>query len=388
MPIKDQSIKLPRLGKVHLGKKVQSGSGAEHPQATDYFVVKTDNSTPGAHAEAFKAVYPGEPNELDIMFGTEDVDELASLFYRYYARGGLVCRGDGSRALARIDQTTGALVGKDSRPEDVVLRDVSCDENCPKRQGGRCKPVLCLQYLLPKVMGLGTWQTDTSSFHSIRNIMSQLELIKGLLGRISLVPLKLRLVPLTVQPLGLPKKVVHVLQLQVEATLFELRRQTLALPMPQVALAALDDAEEPGDLEAEAEAFFDKQEEEPFPEAERMPDFPPHFPGELPTAPEFLASQAEKQVEPLPWTEEQPEQPLLGEEGKPTTDSEQGDGGPPAAPRRFANIGEMLTAVLREFNVRAPEACTVLGLRSPADYRGDLSEAYAKIAEYVRFKSG
>jgi hypothetical protein len=186
--------------------------------------------------------------------------------------------------------------------------------------------------------------------------MSQIELIKGLLGRISLVPLKLRLVPLTVQPLGLPKKVVHVLQLQVEATLFELRRQALALPMPQVALAALDDAEEPGDLEAEAEAFFDKQEEEPFPEEAAKPE--------------------PRAAEPVPAVE-------------PTSEPAQGDGGTPAAPRRhFANIGEVLMACLHEFAIRAPEACTVLRIRVPHEYRGDLAEAYTKIAEHARSKDG
>jgi hypothetical protein len=365
MPIKDQSIKLPRLGKVHLGKKVQSRGGVEHPEATGYFVVKADNSTAPAHAEAFKAEYPDKPTELDIMFAAEDVDDFASLFYRYYARGGLVCRGDGSRAVARIDQATGALVGKDTKPEDVVLRDVSCDENCPKRHADRCKPVLCLQFLLPKVVGLGAWQCDTSSFHSIRNIMSQVQLIKGLLGRISLVPLKLRLVPLTVQPLGLPQKTVHVLQLQVEASLSELRSQTLALPMPQVAMAALDDAEEPGDLEAEA--FFEKQEEEPFPDADDLPEEPPHFPGSMPAASQFLASQGEKEVEPA-------------------SEPERGDGEQPAAPRHFATMGEMLTAVLREFSIMAPEACQVLGVRSPLVYKGDLDEAYEKIAEHARSK--
>ena len=351
MPIKNQQVKLPRLGKVHLGKKVQKAGGVEHPQATDYFVVKADNSTPEAHAEAFKAVYGDKPNELDIMFASEDEEAFASQFLRYYSRGGLLCRGDGQEAVARIDRTTGAFVDSDSKPDDVFLAAVPCSDECPKRAEGRCRPVLCLQFILPSVDGLGVWQIDTSSFHSQRNLLSQIELIKGLLGRISLVPLKLRLVPLTVQPLGLPKKVVNVLQLQVEATLFELRRQTLALPMPQVAMAALDDAEEPGDLEAGAEAFFEKQEEEPFPEEE----------------------VAEAEAPPM---------------GDTVADPGQGDGGPPAAPRRFANIGEVLTACLHEFAIRAPEACTVLRIRVPHEYRGDLAEAYTKIAEHARSKNG
>jgi len=351
MPIKGvtDQLRLPRLGKIRLGQKAKTAQGVEYPTSSDHFIVNANGSTPEAHADGFHAVYGDKPQELDITFASEDEEAFASQFLRYYSSGGLKCRGDGETAMARIDRTTGAFVDRDTKPDDVLLAEMSCSEECPKRREGRCRPVLCLQFLLPRVEGLGLWQIDTSSFHSIRNINSQIQLIKSLLGRISLVPLKLRLVPLTVQPLGLPKKVVHVLQLQVEATLFELRRQTLALPMPQVALAALDDAEEPGDLEAEAEAFFEKQEEEPFPDVEAAKPEPPA--------------------------------------AEPTSEPGQGDGGPPAAPRRFANIGEMLTAVLREFNVRAPEACTVLGVRSPADYHGGLSEAYAKIAEYIRFKS-
>lgn len=382
MPIKGQPLKLPRLGKIRLGTKAVTAQGVEYPTPSDHFIVKADDSTPEASAEAFKAVYGERPDELDILFPTEDVDQLASIFYRYYSRGGLLCRGDGVEAVARIDRTTGGFVDKDSRPENVILAEVSCSDDCPKRVEGRCRPVLCLQFLLHSVHGLGVWQCDTGGFHSIRNILSQVQLIKGLLGRISLVPLKLRLVPMTVQPPGIKKKTVRVLQLQAQVSLLELQERALQLPAPAVAIAALDDSEQPSDLEQQAEAFFEQQaEEEPFPEpaAQEAESTRGPEPGEGAVdsdspIPGRVETREGAEVEALPLLD-----PIAG-----------GAASAAAVPerRQFANIGEMLTVCLNELGIRAPEACEVLRIKSPPQFRGDLTAAYEKIVEYAQKKRG
>ena len=258
MPIRGWSdkIRLARLGKVRLGIKVQSASGATYPRQVDYFVVNEDDATSAESAASFHDVYGAEPRELDIAFPTEDPEEWAGQWLRMYTQSwGLACRGNGDVATAKIDPETGTWVNRDSK--DFVLREITgCGETCPNYQSKpqRCRPVMTLSFLLPDVRGLGVWQIDTSSFHSMRAVNSQVKLIKALVGRIALVPLKLRIVPLKVQPPGQKPKTVHVLDLQAPVTLAELQRSALSLPSPQVVLPATADEEEPEDLvEEEAE---------------------------------------------------------------------------------------------------------------------------------------
>jgi len=257
MPIKGWSdkIRLTRLGKIRLGIKAEAPSGALYPKQVDYFVVNEDAATSADAAASFHHVYGAEPRELDIAFPTEDPEEWAGQWLRMYSRTwGLICRGDGETATAKIDPATGTWVSRDS--QDSVLKEIpGCGESCPNFQSKppRCRPVMSLQMILPHVRGLGLWQIDTSSFHSIRNINSQVKLIQALVGRISLIPLKLRIVPLKVQPAGQPSKTVHVLDLQISVTLAELQRSAAAIPAPQVVLPAAADEEEPEDLAEEHE---------------------------------------------------------------------------------------------------------------------------------------
>ena len=267
MPIKGWSdrTKLTRLGKVRLGIKAQSSTGATYPKQVDYFVVNEDDATSADAAASFHDVYGEKPHELDIAFPTEDPEEWAGQWLRMYTQSwGLACRGDGDIAMAKIDPDTGTWVSRDS--QDFVLKEITgCGETCPNYQSKpqRCRPVMTLQFLLPQVRGLGIWQIDTSSFHSMRNLNSQVKLIQALVGRISLIPLKLRIVPLKVQPPGQKPKTVHVLDLQTSLTLAELQRSARALPSPQVMLPTASDEEEPEDLIEGGEGHEEGEQESP-----------------------------------------------------------------------------------------------------------------------------
>jgi hypothetical protein len=211
MPIKGTSEirRLPRLGKIHLGiKKESPRTGNPYPEATDYFVVP----------EEVAQIYGGKPTELKIVFPTEEAPQ--QWLKRYSLTRGLVCRGDGEKAIAQVDLQTGEIATRDS--EHTILKEVTCDpENCPAYKAKQCRPLMTLQFLLPEVPGaLGVYQLDTSSRNSIININSTLELVKAC-GRVRMIPLILKLVPLEVQPEG-KKKTVHVLQLVSPYTFYEL----------------------------------------------------------------------------------------------------------------------------------------------------------------------
>jgi hypothetical protein len=204
-------------------------------------------------------VFGEKPTELEVMFPTEDPGQFAQQWLRAYSlTQGLVCIGDGITARRKIDTATGNMAGRGTR--DWKWRDsLICNpQECPEYLSRRCRRVMNLQVLLPKVPGLGVWQIDTSSFYSIVNINSMIKLLKGTLGRCSMIPLTLALGSIEVTPPGQSKKTVYVMHIKEDVRLADLARLA-QLPAAQVLLPEPEVEEAPEDLYppeilAEAEA--------------------------------------------------------------------------------------------------------------------------------------
>ncbi len=183
--------RLPRLGKIRLGVRKQTQSGAEYPAEVPYFVLDAEDCpTPAIHAK-FRAVYGEKPTELTVMFPVEDEQVFFVQCYRKYGHSGLVCKGDG-RTFVRTIKETGSD-GKETA--EIVEGDCPTPEDCDFALDDRgrtvCKRIGSLVFLLPEVTFSGTWQIDTSSFNSIVDLNSAIDYYRSLLGRISLLPLKL-----------------------------------------------------------------------------------------------------------------------------------------------------------------------------------------------------
>ncbi len=225
MPIKDltERRRIPRLGKLRLGIKAVNANGREYPKAVDYFVVTSED--PGM-AEAFRAAYGDKPKAIEIAFPTDHPEDWASQFYRNYSRSrGLVCKGDGEEAtrLVFAGDSSKAPAGHDpSGKRETEWVPVECTgKKCPFCEKGDCKGTMFLQFLIPSIPGLGVWQLDTSSVNSILNVNSSVDLIQRVCGKIAMLPLTLRVVPMQVTPGGI-KKTVWVLQLDIPVRLNEL----------------------------------------------------------------------------------------------------------------------------------------------------------------------
>ncbi len=236
-PIKGISeiVRLPRLGKIKLGIKEAGADGILYPTPTDHFVCPDE----------VKKVLGEKPKELRIMFPTEDSEQWASQYLRCYSTSrGLVCRGDGETAVARVDVRTDEI---DSRDTSVArLKEISCNpDGCPCHRSGDCRRVMNLQFLLPECPGFGVYQLDTSSYHSMKNINSALAFIRGICQRVSMIPLSLRLVEQIVQPDGYDK-IPYVLSLTCPYSLAEV--QKYAQVPPGQALLPPPDSEAPDDL--------------------------------------------------------------------------------------------------------------------------------------------
>ena len=240
MPIEGVSelVRIPRLGKIHLGIKVKArGKDAEYPKATDYFVAPDE----------VKAIYGEKPTEFPIMFPVEDPELFAQQWLRAYSMTqGLVCIGTGLAAHGKVDVATGALA--DHETKQWEWRDLNCDpQECQKYQTKRCRRVMNLQFLLPEVPGLGVYQIDTSSFYSIVNINSMIKMLQGMLGRCSLVPLTLALGPIVVSPPGITQKTVHVMHIKKDIKIAELAH-IAQLPLGKILIPEADTDEPPDDL--------------------------------------------------------------------------------------------------------------------------------------------
>lgn len=163
----DKIRRMPRLGKVRLGLKVQKGR-SEYPREVDYFVLPP---------EVLKKLGIGKPEEvkeLDIMFPAEDLAEVFPVRLAAYKSSGLFCEGDGTEAVRR---------------EKGQWVDHQCP--CPMLENGDCKKIGTLNVVLPKYGLGGCFQIVTSSWNSIVDINSGIDHVRKMVGRISWVPLKL-----------------------------------------------------------------------------------------------------------------------------------------------------------------------------------------------------
>jgi len=198
-----------------------------------------------------KAVYGDKPTELEIMFPVEDPELFAQQWLRAYSlTQGLVCIGDGVTARRKVDIKTGDIANRETKQWE--WREVTCNaQECPDYQAKRCRRVMNLQFLLPEVPGLGVWQIDTSSYYSIININSMVKLLKGVLGRCSMVPLTLALGPIEVSSPGQTKKTVYIMRIKQDIKLAELA-QVVQLPPAKVLIPEPETEQPPEDLFPEA----------------------------------------------------------------------------------------------------------------------------------------
>lgn len=177
-------LHFPRVGVIRLGVKVENQQGREYPKEVEHFVTKREDFDDPTIHDQFVAKYGLTPTELDIMFPVEDREVFFPQSYKKYGSSGLLCQGDGV-TYARLDTQSGEMSGG----------PCPSPEFCPFARDGKnrvvCSRVGNLTFLLPLVSWAGVLSISTSSFYSIADINSGIEMFRQLAGRIQLVPLKL-----------------------------------------------------------------------------------------------------------------------------------------------------------------------------------------------------
>ena len=272
------TARLPRLGVIRLGEKKVSAGGKEYPSALDHY--RLDD------APSVAEIYGPTPKSLDVMFPVEDDTKFLDIALRAYGRGsGLFCSSKDAEVAVRSrlglspgGEHTRVPKGQAFDPGgEAYLKSAGLDgevdvgerfqmpcayEECPFYQKKQCKKTFRLLVLLPEVPGVGCFQITSSSANSVRNFRSYLEMIRTAAGRVSMIPLKLNLVPQEAVAEG-KKKTIFVLQPVFPGKIKDLiayRRTPLALPAPHrpEALPTLDEKETPEDLYANGGADLDR----------------------------------------------------------------------------------------------------------------------------------
>ncbi|MFW6124372.1 MAG: hypothetical protein ACOC5G_04040 [Acidobacteriota bacterium] len=178
-PIKNVSdvYRPVRVGKIHLGIKVQSnkkckcvrnnkaqkdcplcegGGKLLIPKEVDYFVLR--------EAPELKEYYPEKPKKLKIALPSIRFERsleayMEKIFPQYlkrYVRSGLICKGNGETA--------------DTIAEDGSLKTIECP--CEYLDTGECKRVGIFRFRDRHTATLNVYQITTSSYNSIVNINS------------------------------------------------------------------------------------------------------------------------------------------------------------------------------------------------------------------------
>ncbi len=166
MPIKGLSdkMRLPRKGIIRIGEKDEKRG---FPKAVDHFISPPE----------VQAIYGAAPKELAVRFPFETVEENYEETLKAYKSGGkLFCKGDGEKAN-RSDGQGGML-------------EIDCPyHDCEFFKRKECKAIGVLTFILPEVSISGAYQIWTSSLHSMGNIRATLTQMKRLFGKLSTIPM-------------------------------------------------------------------------------------------------------------------------------------------------------------------------------------------------------
>lgn len=223
---------LKEIGKIKIGKKgalKESAGGKQfrQPVKFDHFEITgilKDDKTGDFLPDPIMSSLEKDPTSLDIMLLYND--PTLNFFTRYNAyRGGkCLCRGDGETATT-IDGDT------------IVCNPDACETF--QKKG--CKPNGILACILAKSPRLGgVHKFRTTSFNTIRSILSSLMFLHTLTGGVlAMIPLKLTVSPMQVQPKDSPSvQTIYVVNVEFAGTAQQLLQTTFEVQKYQGAMRA------------------------------------------------------------------------------------------------------------------------------------------------------
>lgn len=176
MPIKgllESKGRLPRLGVIRLGIK-EYKNGKEYPREVDYFVVPTN----------LKLLLGNQPKKISVLFPSDDPQRVLGADYIRYSGKLLTLKCDGER-FTEIPKQGGELVGA-----------------CKKESGKPCpcgaKAVARLNLIILDAP-LGVWQVVVGGEGRIADLLTELEVYRRALGRLTDIVFTVERIPAEIQ---------------------------------------------------------------------------------------------------------------------------------------------------------------------------------------------
>jgi len=176
---KDQKHRMPVIGKVKVGEKIEK-NGKEYPVSLDYFVAD------GNYKHIFDKKFGEKPKKLDVIFISDDPAECC--VERMEIRQGpkLFAKGDGI-TFEVWDKKTEAYIVRTTEAEPDLIQKIE------KQCGSTFEEVLTLYFL---VLGInevfGVWKFSTKGRDSsIPSIVSSFDKVLEMAGRIKFIPFTL-----------------------------------------------------------------------------------------------------------------------------------------------------------------------------------------------------
>lgn len=191
--------KLPLLGKVKVGEKIQvqkknaaPGVMVEIPSTLDYF------RATGKYADVFDKVLGKRPNKLGIMFISDDITQTC--YERYECRdtsGALLGEGDGKHFKIW-----------DANAKGMVDYVIHTEADRPKINAmGEWKQVLGIKFVIPAINTvMGIWAFETSGkASSIPNIRDTYDNVLQMAGTVINIPFDLTVEKVNSQKPGIKR---------------------------------------------------------------------------------------------------------------------------------------------------------------------------------------
>lgn len=232
MPIKGVSEvrRITRGGHIRLGEMKETANGKQYPSKVDYFIADFDDPE---NARIFHELYGEKPKKIEIAFAYETIDENFPQWYKFYGKSaGLRCKGDGEKAIRVM--------------ENGEYGDVECPEPdycnyCMMNGKPQCTRNASLQFFIKGIPGLCVYQINTTSFNSIVNINSNIDLLRNWRNGapISGLWLELELAPQFAHAQG-KKVTIYTLRLNIKNALHEILAQRQDWRPPASLPAPLD----------------------------------------------------------------------------------------------------------------------------------------------------
>lgn len=178
--------KLPILGKIRVGEKKVSDNGKEYPVSLDYFKAS------GNYAKKFDTVYGDKPNQLEILFLSDNISDCCFQRYELWKGKKLFGFGDGEEFL---------LWDKEKNEYKRFLVSMVPDimERAARKAESEWHEVLTLRFFLTQFREvLGVWQLDTrAGKSSIQQIVSTFDFVLTNRGSVVGVPFDLKVEKVT-----------------------------------------------------------------------------------------------------------------------------------------------------------------------------------------------